>query len=131
MYSPNVPILHKMKKQILKLTWNLKRSWRNKAILRGGEKQFWKNYHSRFQEILQSYCNKNKNNMVLGPKWKTPMDKQNSRSKHNCTKRQPLISDKDAKNLFSPKHLQQMTMGKPMSLKPEMPKLLEKTGSAL
>lgn len=35
MYSPNVPILHKMKKQILKLTWNLKRSWRNKAILRG------------------------------------------------------------------------------------------------
>lgn len=39
MYSPtNVPILHKMRKQILKLTWNLKRSWRNKAILRGGEK---------------------------------------------------------------------------------------------
>lgn len=41
------------------------------------------------------------------------------------------MSDKDAKNMLSPKHLQQMTMGKPMSLKPEMSKLLEKTGSAL
>lgn len=41
------------------------------------------------------------------------------------------MSDKDAKNMLSPKHLQQMTMRKPMSLKPEMSKLLEKTGSAL
>lgn len=81
MYSPtNVPILHKMRKQILKRAWNLKRSWRNKAILR--EKTTTTKKQFRFQKILQSYCNKN--NMVLVPK-QTPMDEQNSKSKHNCT----------------------------------------------